>query len=440
MRNISIIKLISFFFILALVVINISFTIEYNRQIKDLNYFTFQRFMMGMRTIGEEPQNKDDLLAELGIKLSDTPKNEIRTNGKKLLEDSYCDMILYHNTLYFVPRDPPPPKKSMVKIMLLAGIAPKSDEEVISMDDRPALENLENFSLNRLWILWGTMNVVTVIFFIIVLRKLLRLRNLKSAIRAFGDQTTFQEIPVDSKDELGEIAAEFNLAMKKIHLLKESRTLFLRNILHELRTPVMKGKILASIIKDDEFKGQLRQIFIRQEVLLGEMVKVEKLASNEWVLSTKEYRLVDILDHAIDLLLMHDTKRICINAEDTTPILMADFELLATAVKNLLDNALKYSKNDVIVDICPDHISICSDGEKIPEQRLDFTRAFNRDIESTSIGLGLGLYIANSIILKHSFDLLYHHENGKNYFRIFFQPISHKPYEEISDVPENLIH
>jgi len=420
MRNLSIIKLVSLFFILFLAIINFSFIVEYERQIADLRYFTFQRFMMGMRTIGDEPSDRDETLQKLGIKLSDANKTIIRQNGQKILEDSYCDMILYQDKLYFVPRDPPPPKKSMVKIMLLAGITPSSDQEAISMDDRPALENLENFSLNRLWVLWGTIDTVIILFFIIVLRKLLRLRSLKSAIRAFGDANLSEEIPVDSKDELGEIATEFNLAMKKIHLLKEARTLFLRNILHELRTPVMKGKMLASIIKDDEFKGQLRQIFVRQEILLGEMVKVEKLASNEWVLVAKEYRIVDILDHAIDLLLIHDTKRICIHAQEITPIILADFELLSTSIKNLLDNALKYSKEDVIVEIHLDHISICSQGEQIPQQRLDFSRAFNRDVESTSIGLGLGLYISNTIILKHHYQLKYFYEKGTNYFKIYF--------------------
>lgn len=440
MRNLSIIKLISLFFIIALLVINVSFIIEYKRQIKDLEYFTFQRFMMGMRIMGQNPPDQAVLLNKLGIKVSDVSKDEIRQNGKKILEDSFCDMIEYNQTLYFVQRNPPPPKKSLATVMLLAGISPQSDGDVIAIEDRPAIENLETFSLSRFWILWATIDIVTMICFFVILRKLLRLHSLKSAIRACGDTPHFQEIPIDSHDELGEIATEFNLAMHKLHRMKEARTLFLRNILHELRTPVMKGKILASIIKDDEFKDQLKQIFVRQEVLLGEMVKVEKLASNEWVLATKEYRLVDILDHAIDLLLIHNPKRLCINAEATTPILMADYELLATAIKNLLDNALKYSQNDIIVDVRPDHISICSEGAKIPEQRLDFTRAFNRDIESTNIGLGLGLYIANAIIAKHGFDLSYHHEEGKNYFRIFFQPIAHEPYEEVAETSEYLTH
>ena len=420
MRNLSIIKLISLFFTIALLVINVSFVIEYERQIKDLEYFTFQRFMMGMRIMGQNPPDQDVLLKKLGIKVSDISKDEIRQNGKKILEDSFCDMIEYNKTLYFVQRNPPPPKKSLATVMLLAGISPQSDGEVIALEDRPALENLEAFSLSRFWILWATIDIVTMICFIVILRKLLRLHSLKIAIRASGDTPNFQEIPIDSHDELGEIATEFNLVMEKLHHLKEARTLFLRNILHELRTPVMKGKILANIIKDEEFRGSLRQIFIRQEILLGEMVKVEKLTSNEMSLTKKEYRLVDILDHAIDLLLIDNLKRIHINAQVETPILMADFELFATAIKNILDNALKYSKNEIIVDIYPDHLCISSNGNQIPTKRLDFNRAFNRDVESTSTGLGLGLYIANQIILKHSYELRYCHENQKNNFSILW--------------------
>lgn len=423
MRNLSIIKLISLFFVMALVVINVSFAIEYKRQIQDLEYFTFQRFMMGMRLREHEDINITESLAKIGVKNSDVSKKEIRENGKKILEDSYCDMIEYHDKHYFVPRDPLPPAKSLLRIMLIAGIPASTEGDTISMMDRPALENLETFSLNRLWFLWGIINVVTVVFFTIVLRKLLRLRSLKRSIRASGDASTFQEITMDGHDELGEIAAEFNLAMKKNYRLKEARTLFLRNILHELRTPVMKGKILSSLLKDEEFKGQLRQIFIRQEVLLGEMVKVEKLASNEIVLATKEYRLVDILDHAIDLLLVQDTTRIEINAQDETPILIADFELFATAIKNLLDNALKYSNDAVTVDVFPDNLRICSTGEPISPSRLDFTKAFNRDVESTRAGLGLGLYITHQITQKHHFKLAYFHEEGKNYFSLFFTPL-----------------
>lgn len=70
-----------------------------------------------------------------------------------------------------------------------------------------------------------------------------------------------------------------------------------------------------------------------------------------------------------------------------------------------------------------DSMSICSFGEKIPSERLDFSRAFNRAVEGANSGLGLGLYIANAIVVKHGFELSYLHVEGQNHFTIHF--ISH---------------
>lgn len=415
MRKISIVTLISIFFAFTLVVINIAFVIEYKRQISDLRFFTFQRFMMAMKMMHHNETEQEALLLKLGIRISDQEKSILIQEGEKLLEDPFSDMILYEQKLYFVPRKPPPPPPLMIPD---PGFPP-SPFHIKKMFEPPVLENIEEFSLYRLWILGGVINVLLLLFFGIVLRKLLRLRNLKSAIHTFGDTKKFQPIGVESEDELGEIASEFNLAMQKIHLLKEARTLFLRNILHELKTPIMKGKILSNALENVKQQTQLERIFERLETLLGEMVKVEKLSSNEWVLEAKEYRLVDVLDHAMDLLLS-DTKRIHILPQEMAPLVNVDFDLFATAIKNILDNALKHSAEAVEVDIGLESMSICSFGERIPSERLDFSRAFNRAVEGSSSGLGLGLYIANAIVAKHGFELSYLHVEGQNHFTIHF--------------------
>lgn len=416
MRKISIVTLISIFFAFTLVVINIAFVIEYKRQISDLQFFTFQRFMMAMKMMHHNETDQDAMLLKLGLRISDQEKSILIQEGKKLLEDPFSDMILYEKKLYFVPRKPPPPPPPM---MSDSGFRPPPPFPMQKRFEPPVLENIEVFSLYRLWILGGVINVLLLLFFGIVLRKLLRLRNLKSAIHTFGDTKKFQPIGVESEDELGEIASEFNLAMQKIHLLKEARTLFLRNILHELKTPIMKGKILSNALENAKQQTQLERIFERLETLLGEMVKVEKLSSNEWVLEAKEYRVVDVLDHAMDLLLS-DTKRIHILPQEMAPLVNVDFDLFATAIKNILDNALKHSTEAVEVDIGLDSMSICSFGERIPSERLDFSRAFNRAVEGSSSGLGLGLYIANAIVAKHGFELSYLHVEGQNHFTIHF--------------------
>ncbi|WP_333804980.1 ArsS family sensor histidine kinase [Sulfurospirillum sp.] len=420
MRKISIVTLVSIFFALTLVVINIAFVIEYKRQISDRQFFTFQRFMMAMKMMHHNETDQEAMLSKLGVRISLHDKNSIVTEGEKLLEDPFSDMILYENKLYFVPR-PPPPRSHPPEEMFDKGFPPPPPFSMKKKFEPPLLENIEEFSLYRLWILGGVINVLLLLFFSIVLRKLLRLRNLKSAIRTFGDTKRFQPIDVESEDELGEIASEFNLAMQKIHLLKEARTLFLRNILHELKTPIMKGKILSNSLDNIKQQTQLERIFERLETLLGEMVKVEKLSSNEWVLEAKEYRVVDVLDHAMDLLLLSDTKRIHISPQEMAPLVKVDFELFATAIKNILDNALKHSTEAVAVDIGLESMSICSFGEKIPSERLDFSRAFNRAVEGSSSGLGLGLYIANAIIAKHGFYLSYLHVEGQNHFTIHFR-------------------
>lgn len=422
MRSISIIKLISFFFFVALVIVNSAFFIESKRQIKDAEYFTFQRFMLGMRIRGQEDGNITKQLAQIGLKNSDLDPNEIRQNGEKIFSDSYADMIRYNKKLYFVPRFSSIDPKMFSRIMDAAGLDLSSKDD-IAKNDLP-LENLEEISLHNIWILWLIVNIVMAAFFIVVLKKLLRLRNLKNMIRRAGEEDKFRLIKVEANDEIGQIASEFNTTMQKIDAIKQARALFLRNILHEFRNPIMKGRIMADmiaeILQDDKVKDRLKQIFIRLEMILGEVVKVEKLVSNEWELKKNKHRVIDIVDHSVDMLLLKDTSRIEVRADAEISAVEVDFELYATGIKNLIDNALKYSSEKVVVSIDKNALCISSVGNELDPQRLDFQRAFNRKFESSNSGLGLGLYIANQIFIKHGHTLKYKHEDGKNIFLICF--------------------
>lgn len=420
MRSISIVKLISFFFFVALIIVNSVFFIESNRQIRDAEYFTYQRFMLGMRIRGQEDGNITQQLEQIGLKNSSLNPSEIRQNGEKIFSDSYADMIRYNKKLYFVPRFFSVDPKMLTQIMNAAGLDP-SKKHIIMQN--LALENLKELSSHRIWILWFVVNIVMTAFFIAVLRKLLKLRNLKNLIRQAGEKDNLKPIKIEANDEIGQIASEFNATMQKLYTLKEARALFLRNILHEFRNPIMKGRIMADIIaellQDDKFKNRLKQIFIRLEIILGEVVKVEKLVSNEWGLKKNKHRVIDIIDHSIDLLLLKDTSRIEVRADNEISAVEVDFELYATGVKNLIDNALKYSSGKVLVSIDKNTVCISSIGDKLEAERLDFERAFNRKVETSNSGLGLGLYIANQIFKKHGHTLKYKYEDGKNNFLIY---------------------
>ena len=422
MRNISIIKLISFFFFAALITVNLAFFIELKRQVRDAEYLTYERFMLGMRIRGQVEGNAAKQLAQIGLKNSELDPIKIRQGGEKIYSDSYTDMIRYNKKLYFVPRFSSIDPKMFSRIMDAAGLNVSSKDD-IAKNDVP-LENLEEISSNGIWILWLVVNIVMVAFFIVVLKKLLRLRNLKNMIRRAGEEDKFRLIEVEANDEIGQIAGEFNTTMQKIDAIKQARALFLRNILHEFRNPIMKGRIMADmiaeILQDDKAGDRLKQIFIRLEMILGEVVKVEKLVSNEWELKTNKHRVIDIVDHSVDMLLLKETSRIDVLAGDEISAVEVDFELYATGVKNLIDNALKYSSDKVVVSIDESALCISSVGDELEPERLEFDRVFNRRVETSNSGLGLGLYIANQIFKKHGHTLKYKHENGKNIFMICF--------------------
>ena len=378
--------------------------------------------MLGMRIRGQVEGNAAKQLAQIGLKNSELDPNKIRQGGKKIYSDSYTDMIRYDKKLYFVPRFSSIDPKMFSRIMDAAGLNISSKDE-IAKNDVP-LENLEEISPHNIWVLWLVVDIVMVAFFIVVLKKLLRLRNLKNMIRRAGEEDKFRLIEVEANDEIGQIAGEFNTTMQKIDAIKQARALFLRNILHEFRNPIMKGRIMADmiaeILQDDKVGDRLKQIFIRLEMILGEVVKVEKLVSNEWELKTNKHRVIDIVDHSVDMLLLKDTSRIEVLADGEISAVEVDFELYATGVKNLIDNALKYSSDKVLVSIDKNKICIINVGSELEPERLEFDRAFNRRVETSNSGLGLGLYIANQIFKKHGHGLKYKHKDGKNNFMICF--------------------
>ena len=422
MRNISIIKLISFFFFAALITVNLAFFIESKRQVRDAEYHTYERFMLGMRIRGQVKDNAAKQLAQIGLKNSELDPIKIRQGGEKIYSDSYTDMIRYDKKLYFVPRFSSIDPKMFSRIMDAAGLNISSEDEIVKND--VPLENLEEISPHNIWVLWLVVDIVMVAFFIVVLKKLLRLRNLKNMIRRAGEEDKFSLIEVEANDEIGQIADEFNTTMQKIDAIKQARALFLRNILHEFRNPIMKGRIMADmiaeILQDDKAGDRLKQIFIRLEMILGEVVKVEKLVSNEWELKKNKHRVIDIVDHSVDMLLLKDTSRIEVLADGEISAVEVDFELYATGVKNLIDNALKYSTDKVVVSIDKSALCISSVGDELEPERLEFDRAFNRRVETSNSGLGLGLYIANQIFKKHGHTLKYKHKDGKNIFMICF--------------------
>lgn len=262
------------------------------------------------------------------------------------------------------------------------------------------------------------LNITFLFFYIFLLKKLSPLNRLKTNIVKFSQGDLNINTSCEGKDEISQVSNEFNKAILEIKQLTQSRNLFLRNIMHELKTPITKGKLIGNLMEENSHKQMLKKVFERLEYLLSEFAKIEQITSKNIKLNKNSYRLIDILDQAIDILMI-ESNSLQIQAKHTCTIYV-DFNLFSIVLKNLIDNAIKYGSTKPFILIEKNSIYIKSKGSKLQKDFQEYLKPFNRNYEDSSQSLGLGLYIVQSILKTHNLKLEYKYENSENIFFINF--------------------
>ena len=274
-------------------------------------------------------------------------------------------------------------------------------------------QNLTN-SFYTIFVFVSLLVVITILY-INTLKKLLPLKELKDKVINFGDEKfDFELSNSSSKDEVTLLANEFKKSAIKLKNIKESRNIFIRNIMHELKTPITKGKFLLQLEKSDENIEKLKMVFNRLESLINEFATIEELISQNRVLEKKSYFLEDLLDNAKDILMIDDN---CVKNSYENIKLNVNFKLFSIAIKNLIDNAIKYS-NDKKVEVLTQNedILFVNSGKKLEGDFEKYLEPFYS--KSSNESFGLGLYIVFNILKANGYNLLYKYEDGKNIFII----------------------
>ena len=274
-------------------------------------------------------------------------------------------------------------------------------------------QNLTN-SFYTIFVFVSLLIVITILY-INTLKKLLPLKELKDKVINFGDEKfDFELSNSSSKDEVTLLANEFKKSAQKLKNIKESRNICIRNIMHELKTPITKGKFLLQLEKSDENIEKLKMVFNRLESLINEFATIEELISQNRVLEKKSYCLEDLLDNAKDILMIDDN---CVKNSYENIKLNVNFKLFSIAIKNLIDNAIKYS-NDKRVEVLTQNedILFVNSGKKLEGDFEKYLEPFYS--KSSNESFGLGLYIVFNILKANGYNLLYKYEDGKNIFII----------------------
>ncbi|HEH4739755.1 TPA: HAMP domain-containing histidine kinase [Campylobacter coli] len=223
------------------------------------------------------------------------------------------------------------------------------------------------------------------------------------------------------EDEVGKIALEFQKAFKKNQELIQSRQLFLRTIMHELKTPIGKGRIIAEMLQEEKQKERLIDIFLRMDSLINEFAKIENLFSKNYNLQFKPVHFSTILSEAKDYLMRDDFNKVVKVILNHDSLINVDMEIFPLILKNLIDNALKYSSNGTCeLSCCKECFMIKNPGNPLREPIEYYFEAFTREKHQQIKGMGLGLYIVFEVCKLHNFDIIYFYEEGKHCFKIFF--------------------
>jgi len=287
------------------------------------------------------------------------------------------------------------------------------DEYILKTQDE---ENLnEKFRLNLLVFL--DIFVLTLIF-LYILKLLSPLKKITKEIESFSKGDLSRRVEVKSNDEIGVLAKTFNQMASNLEELIKTREELLRDIGHELRTPIAKGKFAIEKIDDFSQKELLKKIFSDLEILTNELIELEKLNSSK----------LDITHFSAETLILESLGKLYINDESKIKIEMindfkieADLNYLAIALKNLIDNALKYTNSfPIIIEAKNSQISIINSGEKLSKDLEYYLKPFTQELVQRD-GFGLGLSIVKKILKRHFLKLEYDYKNNKNIFKINFK-------------------
>jgi len=227
------------------------------------------------------------------------------------------------------------------------------------------------------------------------------------------------------QNDLGLLAADLDTMAERLRLLLEAKQQLLRDVSHELRSPLARLQLALSLARREEgaVERNLERIECEAARLEALIARTLKLVSLERPVHALERSSVDVgeLLRAIvaDVAIEADAQGclVQVRAQGPAPV-WGDPELLRSAFENVIRNAVRYSPADAVVGIAADRVAgegqqgglvevvIRAQGCGVPEQELGrifepFYRVDAARGHGRAGGEGLGLAIASRAVALH---------------------------------------
>jgi two-component system, OmpR family, phosphate regulon sensor histidine kinase PhoR len=225
--------------------------------------------------------------------------------------------------------------------------------------------------------------------------------------------------------------------------LAQMKSDFVSNVSHELRTPLALIRMYAETlemdrIKTDEKRKEYYQIIYKESErltrLINNILNFSRIESGRKEYNFQYSDLNDIIQETLNVYSYHIKNRgfeLDINLQDELLGINADVESITECIINLLDNAVKYSKEDKHIKISTGkvakgvYVEVSDKGIGINQKELThifekFYRVSSGPVHNTK-GSGLGLTLVQHIVHAHSGEIKVESNPGEGTtFRLIF--------------------
>lgn len=254
----------------------------------------------------------------------------------------------------------------------------------------------------------------------------LPLRQMSSAAKKFAVGDFSVRVKVKSDDEIGELAKAFNDMADSLSSSEGMRRSFISNVSHELKTPMTTIAGFIDGMLDGTIPSERHEHYMKivsNEVkrlsrLVTSMLSLSRIDRGELKVNRQKFDLFSLL---ITILASYEQKIVVrklhiTGLEDFRSITVnADPDLMYQVIYNLIENAVKFTNEGGTIHFGVEEtrydisVMISNTGPGIPPEdiRYIFDRFYKTD-KSRSIdkkGMGLGLFIAKTIMRLHGGDI-----------------------------------
>jgi signal transduction histidine kinase len=236
-----------------------------------------------------------------------------------------------------------------------------------------------------------------------------RLRRLRRAAEQVADGDFNQPIPIDSSDELGQLARSFNEMQRRLERLDSARKEFIANASHELRTPIFSLGGFVELLETENPKPAERKQFMAE--MRAQIDRLQKLTADLLDLSRLDADALEVSAEPVDLkaaakavagefrpMARRHKSKLQVRGRGAA-VALADADRVFQIIRILLDNALTHTSQGTDVTITAvrgdsaAELIVGDDGRGIEPRAVErvFDRFYTGD---TASGSGLGLAIA----------------------------------------------